>query len=278
MARCAVTIRLRLLLLIGSICLLAAPNAYAWSYNSFACGYSISIPDDWVQVPEETLAAKAIDLPTTGHPASKIDVAFQPKRSASTLDYPYILVEVLRYSEMGIPQQVDDREINQIVQKTTGLDPANPFTEDTQVVEGGGEVEPLDGVLNFDNKSRRFTCSTAGRQANLGLTRTRQWGFFGKDAMVLVTLHEKGRGSDRLRDMARAVAGSFKFEIGREYQPAFTLSDALAMTRQLVDAPNLGMVVTLVCVFTGVLFAVIALIANRRTHMYQQYNVYNRER
>lgn len=268
-------------LLVASTVLCIAPFAHAWSYQSVRNGYTISLPEDWTQVSGEVLAGKLSDLPALkgSNPQVDVDVVFHPKQSDKPLDYPYIVVEVQRYSELGIAQQVNDHDMQQIVKNTTGLDPAHPYTNDTQVVEGGGELETLDGVLDFDANNHRFTCSATNSHSEVGLVRTRQWGYFGKDQLVQVTLYERGKGSDRLRDMARAVAGSFRYEIGREYQPAFTLGDAAQLAKQLVAAPNLGMVVTFACAATGVLFAIIALVSNRRrAPAYQQYSVFERQR
>lgn len=265
------------MLLIGGVLLCLAPFAHAWSYHNIENGYTIALPEDWAPVPSEVLARKMADMPALKGSNSAVDVVFQPKDKS--LDYPYIVVEVQRYSELGFAQQVSDHDMTQIVKNATGLDPAHPFTPDTQVVEGGGEMEALDGVLDFDANNHRFTYSATNTQPDIGLVRTRQWGFFGKDQIVQVTLLERGKGSDRLRDMARAVAGSFRYEIGREYQPAFTLGDAMQLAKQLVAAPNLAMVVTFACAATGVIFAIIALVSNRRrAPAYQEYNVFERRR
>jgi len=240
-----------------------APAALAYSYHSITYGYSVSVPDDWTQVPDDILAERAPDLPIVRSRHGTLDVAFQPKRTAKPLDYPYIVVEVVPYSGIGYAQQVTDEEIRTIVKLDTGLDPANPYSPDTQVMEGGAELESLDGVLNLERESRRFIWSSTANMSDVGLVRSRQWGFFGRDAVVKVTLYERGRGSDRLRDMARAVAGSFKFGIGCEYQPAFTLSDGLQMLKDLFAAPTLGMAVTLVCVGVSIIFALIAIFTSR---------------
>lgn len=243
-----------------------APSAYAYSYHSFTYGYAVSVPDDWVQVPDDILAIRAPDLPIVRTQRGTIDVAFQPKRNAKPLEYPFIIVEVVPYSGIGYAQQVTDDEIRGIVRMNTGLDPANPYSPDNQILEGGAELESLDGVLNFEHENRRYMWSSTANVSDAGLVRSRQWGFFGRDAMVTVTLYEHGRGSDRLRDMARAVAGSFKFGIGHEYQPAFTLADALQMLKDLFAAPTLGMAVTLLCVGVSIVFALIAIFTSRTQH------------
>ncbi|GEM_PF-5432801 len=240
-----------------------ARPAFAYSYHSFAYGYSVSVPDDWAQVPDDILAVRSPDLPIVRTQRSTIDVAFQPKRNAKPFEYPFIIVEVVPYSGIGYAQQVSDDEIRSIVKMNTGLDPANPYSPDSQIMEGGAELESLDGVLNMEHENRRYMWSSTSNLSEVGLIRSRQWGFFGRDAIVQVTLYEHGRGSDRLRDMARAVAGSFKFGIGREYQPAFTLGDALQMLKDLFAAPTLGMAVTLVCVGVSVIFALIAIFTAR---------------
>jgi hypothetical protein len=249
---------------LGVCALLAwAMPALAYSYHSVTFGYSVSVPDDWVQVPDDVLAIRVPDLPIIRPQRSTVDVAFQPKRNAKPFDYPYIIVEVVPYSGIGFPQQVSDDEIRSIVKLSTGLDPANPFSPDSQIMEGGAELDSVDGSLDLEHENRSYMWSSTSHMSDQGLVRSRQWGFFGHDAIVKVTLYEHGRGSDRLRDMARAVAGSFKFGIGREYQPAFTLGDGLQIVKDLFAAPTLGMAVTLLCVGVSVIFAMIAVFTSR---------------
>ncbi len=210
-----------------------------------------------------SLPPAAPDLPVLRSHPGTIDVAFQPKRNAKWLDHPYIIVEVVTYSGIGYPQQVTDEEIRTIVKGATGQDPENPYSPDGQIMEGGAELESLDGTLSFERENRRFMWSSTSNLSEVGLVRCRQWGFFGREGLVGVTLYERGRGSDRLRDMTRAVAGSFKFEIGREYQPAFTIGDGLQMLRDLLAAPTVGMAVTMFCVGTSVIFALVAIFTSR---------------
>ncbi len=256
--------------------LLCAGTAQAWSYHSFAYGYSISLPDDWAQVPEEVLAVKMAQLPTTQSGAGRLDVAFQPKRNGKWFEQPYLLVEIVPYAGLGFTEQVDDAQIQQIVQTNTGLDPANPFHDDTQVLEGGGEVEGSGGSLKLDRNARRFVWSSSTSSAGTGVLRTRQWGFFGKDSLVLITLHEKDKGSDRLRDLAREVAGSFQFEIGRDYQPAVTVGDVTRDAVTLLTTPNRGMIVTLFCVAVAAACAAYSIASNRRRELaYRQYSPFD---
>jgi hypothetical protein len=243
--------------------LVSSRQVFAYSYHSFTYGYAVSVPDDWVQIPDDILAVRSPDLPIVRTLRGTIDVAFQPKRNAKSLDYPYIIIEVVPYSGIGYAQQVTEDEIRSIVKLSTGLDPANPYSPENQIMEGGAELESLDGVINLEHDTHRYMWSSTSNVSDVGLVRSRQWGFFGRDAVVKVTLYERGRGSDRLRDMTRAVVGSFKFGIGREYQPSFTISDGLQMIKDLFAAPTLGMAVTLVCVGVSVIFALIAIFTSR---------------
>lgn len=244
-----------------TICLLSN-SALAWSYHSFSYGYTVSLPEDWEQVPDEVLAVRGPGLPAIRSRNGRFDVAFQPKRKSKWMDYPYILVEVVPYSSMGYQQQVDQREILEIVKANTGLDPLNPYPTEGQTAMGGGEAES-DTVLDFEQTNHRFMWSSTSHLDRLGTIRTRQWGFFGKDCLVNITLYEQGRGSERLRDMARTVAGSFKYEIGREYQPAFTAGEFARMLKQLVSTPSTGVIVTGGCVGVAVIFALVSLFTSR---------------
>ena len=245
-------------------CVLPASRALAWSYHSFDYGYSLAVPEDWMQIGEDELTVRAPSLPVLRTNKGKFDCAFQPKRNGQVLEYPYFLIEVIPYTNMGYPHQVDESEVQVVVKANTGLDPADITKSESRETLGGGEIEALDDVLNFDKDNHRFTWSSTSNFPGVGLIRTRQWGFFGKDALVQFTLYEKGRGSDRMRDLARSVATSFKHELGREYQPSFTFDEAYKIVVQHASAPTMGMIVTTACVGTSILFAMIALFTSRR--------------
>ena len=244
--------------------LLPASRLDAWSYHSYANGFTVSLPEDWVQVPDEVIAVKTSTLPILRSGQGTFEVSFQPKRNQRWMEYPYILVEVIPYNNMGFQRQVDDVQIAQIVKNNTGLDPANPPITPTEVMEGGAEHEE-DTLFCLDNQTHRFTWTSASRVKDVGDVRARQWGIFGRDALVQITLYENGKGSDRLHDMTTAVIDSFKFEAGREYRPAVTFADLFGTMRGYVGKSSIGLVATISCVAIAVLFAIFSLFNSRTT-------------
>lgn len=257
-------------LLLGVLLTLLLPAARlnAWSYHSYSNGFTVSLPDDWVQVPDEILTVKTATLPILRSGQGTFETAFQPQRNQRWLEYPYILVEVIPYNNMGFQRQVDDAQIAQIVKNNTGLDPAHPPIPVTEVMEGGAERED-DTLFCLDSQSHRFTWTSANHLKDIGDVRTRQWGIFGRDALVQITLYESGKGSDRLRDMTTAVIDSFKFEAGREYRPAVTLADIFGTMRGYVGKSSIGLIATISCVGIAVLFAIFSLF-NSRTSLPQE--------
>ena len=234
----------------------------ARTYHSFNHAYSLSLPEDWDRIPDEILTVKAPTLPLIRTGRGMFEIAFQPLRNQKWMEYPYIVVEAVPYHNLGFEQQVDDRQIVQIVKANTGMDPAKLAAPDMQIMDGGAEYDVPERSITLSQQARRFTWSNATDVEGVGPVRTQQWGFFGRNCLIQVTLYERGKGSDRLRDMACAVADSFKFELGREYKPPLTIDDLFGTARGAVGTST-GVIVTAGCVGTAVVFAIVAMFSAR---------------
>ena len=89
---------------------------------------------------------------------------------------------------------------------------------DTQHLSGGGNI------LCAADKGEQVAA------IGLGTRQDRDIGGSGDEQAYVDPVY--GRGSERLQDLVRAVAGSFKFEIGHEYQPAMTTTDVVRAARE----------------------------------------------
>lgn len=247
------------LLVIGwCIAFLAASPANAWTYHSFSYGYALSFPDDWQQIPDEVLAVQSPALPAL-RTSGVFDVAFQSKRAERWFEYPFIVVEVVPYASLGRQQELTSRDMLEMVKTNTGLDPATSMFSDSESMEGGGELDTPDGTVRFDPERHRFLWSSVSKVDHIGLVQTRQWGYFGKEAVINVTLYELGHGSTRLHDMARSVAGTFKFEIGKDYQTGVTTKDVVKVFKDSMFHLSPGVIATGGCILIAIVCAIAAM-------------------
>jgi hypothetical protein len=263
------------LLIAWCIAFLAACQAQAWTYHSFTNGYALNFPDDWQQIPDEILAMQSPSLPAL-RTAGAFDVAFQPKHAGRWFEYPFIVVEVVPYSAIGKTTQLASRDMLEIVKTNTGVDPATSISAETESMEGGGELDAPDGTVHFDPSRHRFLWSSASKVDRVGLIQARQWGFFGKEAFVNVTLYELGNGSPRLHDMARCIAATFKFEVGKSYQAGITAADIASVVKDSMFQLSPGVIAAGLCIVVAVICALAAMryrggaplasIANVRRH------------
>jgi hypothetical protein len=246
------------LLIAWSIVFLAACQAQAWTYHSFTNGYALNFPDDWQQIPDEVLAMQSPSLPAL-RTSGVFDVAFQPKHAGRWFEYPFIVVEVVPYSATGRTSQVASRDMLEIVKTNTGVDPATSILSDAESMEGGGELDTPAGTVHFDPERHRFLWSSTSKVDRVGVIQARQWGFFGKESFVNVTLYELGDGSPRLHDMARSVATTFKFEIGKNYQAGLTAADVATVVKDSVFQLSPGVIAAGLCIIVAVICALAAV-------------------
>src|SRR6185437_10647500 len=113
---------------ITSLCLasfsiaLAAP-CFAAPYKSAQFGYTLTIPDDWKQIPQDVIDqyTKRVQNPNSPN-MFNYAVGFQPIAHQNGLQHPYVLVQVSTYDQNHQNRQINEDEFPQAIQHLTGVD------------------------------------------------------------------------------------------------------------------------------------------------------------
>jgi hypothetical protein len=107
-----------ILLAIGS-----APAASAEPVSDASLGYTLNVPAGWQRIPDAALRQNFAGVTKPGMPAPNFVAAFQPRRNASSFDYPYVLVQIHDYGNGISLASVSRSDVDDIVSKLTGLKP-----------------------------------------------------------------------------------------------------------------------------------------------------------
>src|SRR4051812_29651715 len=109
--------------LVAVVALLCAtpPVALAAPYHGETYGYHVVLPDDWVQIADADVKATA---DAARNPNAKnvvvFDTAFQPSSHVRPFQYPYVIVQVIPYADLGLRRQVNEDEFADVVKAMTG--------------------------------------------------------------------------------------------------------------------------------------------------------------
>ncbi|MHC4259426.1 MAG: hypothetical protein ACYSTF_03290 [Planctomycetota bacterium] len=104
-------------------------------FHGWVNGYSFVVPHGWTQIPYNVVQQNAkLALSTEGQSRVSYEAAFQHHSAKRWFQYPYVLVQVMKYSKLGIDRQVRDSEIRQITKAVSGLDTTD-LVEETLVLK-----------------------------------------------------------------------------------------------------------------------------------------------
>ena len=125
------------------VVLLAGFNLYldrctateAKCFYSEGNGYSMAIPDGWTQVPDDILR-QALNNSPSGEAKQRLlsqyEVAFQHEAAGRRLQYPYVLVEVINYSEDGLNVQPNEDDFEYLA-KDVARKPSGVLDENNRI-------------------------------------------------------------------------------------------------------------------------------------------------
>jgi len=92
-------------------------------FHSEENGYSIAIPDTWIQIPDELIRqASNLMLSKEGELKVLYETGFQPEGSEDWFEYPHIIVQVIKYANFGVHRQLTIDEIVDTLMRFTGKD------------------------------------------------------------------------------------------------------------------------------------------------------------
>jgi hypothetical protein len=207
-------------LLIAAAISAVAPSAVeARTVSRPQHGYSIEVPDDWVEVPDAELRAIVIATQKTpGKNGMVWDIAFQPATpDRPWLAYPYMVVQILPYRGFGLQRQLAENEFRGFIAAMANLD-MEKVAKDALTPEASKAINSVkQGVPRLDTAARRYFLPFATTMQDIGPVRGQAYGFFGHDAMVQIGAFSETGEWATFGPLGQRIADSFKFDATHQY-------------------------------------------------------------
>lgn len=181
------------------------------SYHS-ANGFSLTIPDGWVQIPQAEIQTMTSRLLAKGNNNVTQDSGFQPK-GTEWFTYPYVLTQVIHYP---IDRAPNEREMRQIVQQISGgaanIQNQALSPEAKQLLKNAQA-----GTPTFDAKKRSFVMPMTLSVPGIGQVKGIAVGHFGKSDLVQVCCYDQAANYANQEANFAKILDSFKFDAAAEY-------------------------------------------------------------
>jgi hypothetical protein len=182
-------------------------------FQSEANGYSIAIPDGWVKIPDEILAERFKFLFSTGSKAVySFEMAYQQSSSGQWFEYPYVLVQVMTYSKMGLNRQIYKSEFKKIISGLTGLDMDDVINEhisdDAKGFVSGGAI----GEVSLDQENNLYVVGLEMNVDGVGRIQGQGAGHFGQYSIIQVNFYDLKSNWNLTTAERELIQESFKFD------------------------------------------------------------------
>ena len=199
----------------GSVAAAAAPHHRA------TYGYTLDVPADWVQVPDESVKELLAAVQQPGQKSAIIyDAAFQPKANPEWLQHPYVLIQVMPYRNVGVNRQLRESEFESVVKAITGQNLQKEIEEKGSAAMREMISDISVGRPQLDAPNRRFYWQIDSTVQDVGRVRGQSAGHFGRDAIVMVNFYSLDKEWDRLGGTRKAMFDSFRFDAAQAFDPA----------------------------------------------------------
>lgn len=189
-------------------------------FHSEANGYSIAVPTDWIQIPQHIILENFNQL-LSPESNSKIcyETAFQCDAAETWFQYPYVIIQVMTYSNWGLNRQIYASEFKGFVKRLSGLDTIDvieSFSTEAQKTISDIAI----GKAYLDSKNRLYLIGLEADVANTGKVKGIMVGHFGRRAIIQAMFYDlkpNWSQSKRERDL---ILGSFQFDPVSAYSEA----------------------------------------------------------
>lgn len=187
-------------------------------FQSEANGYSIATPEGWVEIPEEIVAERFEFLfSPESKTAYSFEMAFQQSSSGKWFEYPYVLVQVMTYSSMGLNRQIYKSEFKKIISGLTGLDIDDVInkniSEDAKGFISGGAI----GEVSLDRENNLYVFGLEMNVEGVGKIQGQVAGHFGKYSIIQVNFYDLKSNWSQTKDERELIQGSFKYDPAMAY-------------------------------------------------------------
>jgi len=187
-------------------------------FRSEANGYSIAIPDGWVKVPDEIVTERFKFLSSTESKAAySFEMAFQQSSSGQWFVYPYVLVQAMTYSKIGLDRQIQKSEFKKIISGLTGLDIDDVINEnisdDAKGFISGGAI----GEVLLDQENNLYVFGLEMNVDGVGKIQGQVAGHFGRHSIIQVNFYDLKSNWGQTATERELIQESFNFDPAMAY-------------------------------------------------------------
>jgi hypothetical protein len=192
--------------ILAGLMLLAAPASRAGSLYE-AEGFSLEIPDGWVQIPQADVERAAQRMAAEGVPANlRVLAAFGPK-DARAFAYPYVMVQLVGYPASRPPTESEMREMVRQINAASLNESMKGASKQIRIIAKTASVSEPD----FDPEAKKYMIPLEMRVPGVGTIRGKTAGHFGKRHLVQVCCYDRADtfGTSELK--FNSILDSFKW-------------------------------------------------------------------
>jgi hypothetical protein len=209
-----------LLLLAGSL-FTWAPEALAELFHAGRFGYQFEVPKGWKRIADADLQAMVAAAQNPGARTPMIfDAAFEPVGHRQPFEYPYVIVQVLPYSGVGLNRQINEDEFANAIKGLTGVNLADRMKKQLSSQAQSVVSDPSLGEVVLERTKRRFWFTTELNVVGVGRVRGMITGHFGRQSLVQVCYYAPAAQWNNHLDLAHEVGDSLRFDPAQAYSVA----------------------------------------------------------
>lgn len=193
-------------------------------YHSERHGYSLTLPIGWERIPDNAVQQKLTNMRLQGIDTSSTsswDAAFQPKNAVHWSGYPYVIVNVIPYTRMGLSRQINEDEFDDLINVLTRGNLASVLEQAWD--EALGEKMSLDGDgkdsvnVTVDRSGHRYKIETISNVQGVGRVRSILFANLGREAHVQVQIYARDDQWSEFTSICGQIAASFRFDTSKAY-------------------------------------------------------------
>jgi len=221
----------RLLMVLGLLIILIFVSTSSGTkqeyFHSESNGYSIATPDGWIQLPDSILRAhyraivsdKGVDI------IDQFETAFLVKLPDNlSLEYPYLIIQVIKYSNLGIKRAPRKNELGHFLKAMTGLEIADVLKEslDNHLTDDSREQfsEIVGGKVYVNEQNMIYTYSLVVDMDIVGKVKGEVVGHIGRYAIVQLMFYSLDSDWSQFENERNLMFNSFQFDPAMAYNEA----------------------------------------------------------
>jgi len=197
-----------------SECFAAKENRFHSKRN----GYSIIIPDGWIQIPEQELSILYTHFSEEGKRITTYEAGFQRASAEQWLQYPYVVIQALPYSTYGSNRQLYEDELIQVIQTISGANIDN-IIDNTMTPEAKEAFSAFTANrVYYDKENKSFSVNIETDIIGIGKVQGKAVGYFGKEALINMTFTAREPDWNQYESDRHLLFSSFEFSPEKAYK------------------------------------------------------------